>query len=328
MQIFGSMFVWIPRYSYKITKGEHTATAGAIAIKWSNNTQDDTSGYIPHPAFKLGNDDLKGIWIAKFEPSHSNATNTAQGSGTTLKIVPSVQSWRSINISTAFTTCRSMEKTNLYGWTAQAGALNTDGSITGDSNNFDVHMMKNVEWGAVAYLTHSIGKTGKVWKNPNTSVLTGHAGATEAEGYTASTTDYKSAKGVHASTTDTVYGIYDMNGGANEYIMAVTDSLIYSSGFSTLPNIKYYDLYTGSTVSQQTNYDLNTSKKGDAIYETSSAGSGNTSWYGDESNFVKAYNSWFTRGGTYVSSATGIFSFSCNSGESLGSFTFRPVIGI
>jgi hypothetical protein len=323
----GSMFVWIPRYSYKITKGENTATAGAIAIKWSNNTQDDTS-YISHPAFKLGNDELKGIWVAKFEPSRADATSSSNGSNTTVKIVPSVLSWGNLNVSASFTTCRNMEKTSVYGWTAQAGALNTDGSITGDSNNFDVHMMKNVEWGAVAYLTHSIGKTGEVWINPR-SGLTGQAGGSASSESTSSTTDYKSANGVHASTTDTVYGIYDMSGGTSEYVMAVSATATASSGFTTLPDSKYYDSYSNITSSETGSYTSNSNKKGDAIYETSSSGGGNTSWYGDSSSMILAAQPWFRRGGVYVSAAAGgMFSFERYDGKATSIATFRPVIGI
>jgi hypothetical protein len=76
----GSMFVWVPRYTYKIN-----TTTQDIDIKFSELLIDDTSdGYIKHPAFYYGgysggNDlnpnagystygvELSGIWMSKFE---------------------------------------------------------------------------------------------------------------------------------------------------------------------------------------------------------------------------------------------------------------------
>ena len=44
----GSMFVWVPRYTYKIENE-------AIDIKWSLGIEDDTQhGYLRHPAFYMG----------------------------------------------------------------------------------------------------------------------------------------------------------------------------------------------------------------------------------------------------------------------------------
>jgi hypothetical protein len=76
----GSMFVWVPRYTYKIN-----TTTKDIDIKFSQLLIDDTSdGYIKQPAFYYGgysggNDlnpnagystyglELSGIWMSKFE---------------------------------------------------------------------------------------------------------------------------------------------------------------------------------------------------------------------------------------------------------------------
>jgi hypothetical protein len=302
MHSFGSMFVWIPRYIYKITSGLHSSTTGKIGIKWSNNTQDNTSdGYAMHPAFNFGGQELKGIWVAKFEASNSSSY---------IKVVPNVYAWCSMNVASIFTTCRNMEKTDRYGWATQGGTLNTDGSITGDSNSFDTHMMKNMEWGAMAYLTHSIGKTGEIWMNPDSNHTTGRAGTFQSQYWVSSTTPYNTAYGVHASTTDNVYGIYDVAGGAYEYVMGVLGTTIGSSGFSSLPATKYYDSYLGNSSDSQANYELN-SKKGDAIYEISSSGTNvtRTCWYSDISVFVNKDNAWFMRGANCDTSDSGIFEF-------------------
>ena len=39
-------------------------------------------------------------------------------------------------------------------------------------------------------------------------------------------------KGVGASTTGTIYGVYDMSGGAWEYVMGNYNDIAASSGFS------------------------------------------------------------------------------------------------
>ena len=59
-------WVWIPRYAYNQT-GTNTSI---IFVDTANNPisgEELTSNYIVHPAF--GND-LKGIWVSKYEPSH------------------------------------------------------------------------------------------------------------------------------------------------------------------------------------------------------------------------------------------------------------------
>ena len=81
------MFVWIPRYEYKIegqygkdgTDAEHP---GEIEIKFIKNTQltaDD--GYILHPSFEFGNTDndkqhLNGLWVGKFKISHNTLSSS------------------------------------------------------------------------------------------------------------------------------------------------------------------------------------------------------------------------------------------------------------
>jgi hypothetical protein len=314
------MFVWLPRYSYKITSGYNSSTTGMIAIKWSNNVTDNTdNGYIVHPAYTFGGQQLKGIWVSKFEPARTDATASIVGTSTSIKIVPSVICRRYVNVSTAFNLCREMERTGIYGWTAQAGAINTDGTIANDTNSFDIHLMKNVEWGAVAYLTHSIGKTGEVWTN-TISYITGYAG-TNVTG-SGTTTDYKSANGVHASTTDNVYGIYDMVGAGREYVMGVLGTNFWS--FTNAPNSKYYDSYAGTSdyTNRAINFNSNSNKKGDALYETSSVGQGSTGWYGDSSDFINIDTVWFYRGNN------GMFSYTPSNGVSADYTSFRPVMTI
>ena len=55
---------------------------------------------------------------------------------------------------------------------------------------------------------------------------------------------YNGSQGVSASTTGNIYGVYDMRGGINEYVMGVYSNRLSESGFTTMPESKYYTLYT------------------------------------------------------------------------------------
>ena len=319
----GSLYVWIPRYSYKITSGEHAASqkswnsltaAGTakIEVKFSNGTTDDTTdSYIAHPAFTFGTDELEGIWVAKYEASQGNTTSqvSAPTSSTSVaKSIPGVASWRNISVS------------NMFDY-----AYNT-------YRNADSHLMKNTEWGAIAYLTNAIGRIPYI--NNSSSYITGNAGGSQNASSTSGTTNaWNTAGGVKASTTHNVYGIYDMSGGSLEYVAAYL-----SNGDSNLSSLvkagsKYKEVYEAYLVgpggSQAENYvAYSTSKKGDAVYETSSSSFGSTSWDGDYSNAPNhAGYPVFRRGGRYDDySGAGVFYFGRGSGGADSDHGFRVVL--
>jgi hypothetical protein len=180
-----------------------------------------------------------------------------------------------------FTASRNMETDSKYGWGLASG-LNADGTFATDTNNVDTHMMKNIEWGTVAYLSQSaFGKNAEITLNSNASYYVGGGSGTAY------------VTNVGQSTTGNIYGIYDISGGSYEYVMGNNNNLAGSSGLtpSTI-NDKYIDRYTG--------YD--STKYGDALYETSTTTSGTTAWYGDNS---ASGNPWFMRGGHCLSGASG-----------------------
>lgn len=313
----GSMWVWIPRYAYSISSGYHTSTASSINIKFliddTNTTTDGTAietapnfvddaqtNYALHPSFNFGGTQLTGMWVAKFEASDDGVGN--------VKIIPDAVSWRGINVNNAFNKVRSMETNNVYGW-------GTTGS------GIDTHMMKNTEWGAVAYLTQSLyGKNAEVWINPANNYTTGCAGGSvSSDATTGCINSHKTANGQQASTTGNIYGIYDMSGGAWEYVMGNINDLSGNSGITDVAaiNNQYIDRYTG----------YNTTINGDAVYETSNASSGSTSWYADYSNIPDIMTPWFLRGGYYGNTTNaGIFSFYNQTGENQDDMSFRPII--
>ena len=320
----GSMWVWLPRYAYSITSGYHSSTAGNIEIEFMKGLTNETStgrttfqnasgqgNWNIHPAFNYGTT-VSGLWVAKFEASRSNATSSSAGSNNTIKIQPGVQSWRSITVNDIYTNCLNYNKT-----------LNS-------------HMMKNDEWGAVAYLSKSkYGKQNEeVWINNSGSYITGSAGNSASAGSnTGTTNDYTSTQGVKASTTGTVYGVYDMSGGAWEYVAGYVnngDSNLTSYGSSLVNgDAKTKNVYSkGSSDSRDNNYSANSGKYGDAVYETSANGnSSSSSWYGDYSYFPYAGNPFFLRGGYYNNGTNaGVFSFDCSYGDSNSNDSFRPVL--
>ena len=330
----GSMWVWIPRYAYSITSGYHSSTAGNIDVEFmkglTNETStgrksfDNVSGqgkWNIHPAFNYGTT-VSGIWVAKFEASPEGATtNTSNseynGTGKKLQVKPGVSSWRSITISNIYTVCKNYNS-----------ALNS-------------HMMKNDEWGAVAYLSKSkYGKQNEeVWINNSSSYITGSAGNSASAGTDAGTTnDYTSTQGVKASTTGTVYGVYDMSGGAWEYVAGYVnngDSNLTSYGSSLVNGeAKTKNVYSkGSSDDRDSNYSANSEKYGDAVYETSANGNlGNGSWYGDYSPFPNTSGPFFIRGGEDNNGTiAGVFCFSNDNGFIYGGnsdspYSFRPVL--
>ena len=77
------------------------------------------------------------------------------------------------------------------------------------------------------------------------------------------------------------------------------------------------------------NYKKNALIYGDAIRETSTAGTGNTTWYGDASSYPGLYLPLSIRGGyLWGGSEAGLFYFSCHYGDSGFSYGFRAVLTV
>lgn len=301
-----SYFVWIPRYEYKILSGEGTSTAGVIDINFiSTEKTTPTAGYTIHPAFTSsapnggGFGEIPGLWVAKFEASQSNATSESSGDSGKIKIQPNVQSWRSIKIGDMYTNALNYDTTSI------------------NNTEFDSHLMKNSEWGAVVYLAWSkYGRNGtEITINNSRSYITGNAGNTISASAASGTTNaWNTSKGMLASTTGNASGIYDMSGGAWEYVagyVANGNSNLSSNGSSfastsvtsNSESTKYVTVYEkGSSDSQANNwnaYKALTNLRGDAMKETASSYSGNTSWNGDDSDFPSSGGPFFGRGGVY-----------------------------
>ena len=360
-----TMEVWIPRYKYKVwnynSDGTKTSNEQQIEITFENGTaktgeiscQDAISGTdgdssetcklkatnstctdatcnnktYTHPAFTFGNDEIKGFWIGKFELT---------GTISSITIKPNLSSLGSQTVSSFETNIMNMKNNN---------------SQYGFSTNADTHMIKNSEWGAVAYLSHSkygtctSGSCKEIGINNNSNFITG-CGASSSSSSSTTCNSYNTSNGVLASTTGNIYGVYDMSGGATEYAMANTvsnDGTTMMSGYSVTdnsgytgkvynrfkytsytgidyPDIKYYDKYSFS----ESMSSIKRSKLGDGIKEVYK---GDEGWYGDYSYLASSESPWFLRGGNYNRGAiAGAFYSSGNLGNASSGSSSRLVI--
>ena len=371
MDDINTMWVWIPRYTYtylntntpeeiKIKFESGTSSSGTIkctdAVASSGTTSqtctDTTNGSLKagtstytHPAFTFGDTELTGLWVGKFESSATTIPTSTSTTESTIIIKPNVQSLRNKAVSYQFRDARQMEKANnVYGFPQSSSTtFNWNGNLTGDTNNIDIHMMKNTEWGAVAYLSHS--KYGRCTSGTceeltinNCSTYTTGIGADEVSASRSSTTcttdknKYNGESGVKASTTGNVYGVYDMSGGSYEYTMGnmvnssnqfqVSSASNWST--TTYPLSKYYDSYTYNT--SDTEYTRG--RLGDATVEMAPSSSSKTTWYSEYAYFPISSKSWFERGGScYNATFAGAFYFYNDDGAAIGSYSFRASLG-
>ena len=415
----GSLWVWIPRFAYRIippasSDTERKGTTSIVFLEgttdnyYDENSQkhtakrctninevvDTTTGYTVHPAFadesKINyrnggwDSELYGIWVAKFEAAYATSSNVSAnkvnvssginysktqvwapaaivktenssatsdgwakarnyvdgvyGSTQTSIKYPTFQgssySMNYINHNDAFLLAKNMTGTkNIYGLSP---------------SDTDSHMMKNSEWGAVAYISKSqyglnpidiaVNVKNSNDNSNNVYAVTGY----NNQGQTWNDTNIKF--GNSASTTGNIYGIYDMSGGTwertaayvnngNENLSNYGASVITGGAIST----KYATAYASGETSSETtddakseaNYNVDGNKKiyGDAVYETSTKGSGYSAWYLDYSAFPENIYPFFVRGGHWDGGYTsGLFFFNWNNGEGNYHTTFRAVI--
>ncbi len=417
------MFVWIPRYAYKIPQENyHTSDAGIIDIKFlsgtsgiedmidgveynettTNNFTQFPDGYVVHPAFSVGTGEmnesgeekieLTGIWVAKFEASSdktskdnpnlgtnygsskgeeylkiedsSAPTNSADSDQVTIR--PNVTSWRNINVKNCYIACTNMVK---------------EGNIHGLTSSTDSHLIKNVEWGAVAYLAQSrygnpqgSDSSSGIWSNsyfegdgkdansPYYTTRTGMVGKsrddytgkisiksidgiTEENGVvtinyqnngTKTFYTYNTEQGIHGSTTGTVYGIYDMAGGAWEFqaFYAQVEENEYVNFFENddrvikqhIAKCMLADVEPENQMTQS--YLLNKGLYGNGIWEVSSNNCGKYAWNGCYL-WCFSLSAFSVAGAAFTDgSSTGLFYIAQDRGDGTAYRTFRPVLWV
>ena len=284
-----SYFVWIPKYRYQLwdlglydsLTTIDTSKVHEIPIIFGDyNTSDSVSGecttpmesgesgncevgdYMTHPAFL--SIPSTGFWVGKFETGYKGATTKEEAKQnmndiSKIQIKPNVYSWLGLQTSNAHL--------NAYNY----------------QRELDSHMMKNTEWGAVAYFQHSMyGSTTSVRLNNNSDYITGYQATDEPtcsiaigdcfEYCNDNTCNIAYPNSILASTTENITGIFDMAGNSREVMMSFTlnetgevlvgDVTERLSGFNgstgagtiinnlvELPEKKYYDLYKNETIS-------------------------------------------------------------------------------
>ena len=361
-----TMQVWIPRYKYKVWNynADGTASSNRQQIEITFEDEINTTGEIScqdlisgtdgspsetcklkstnatctdstcnnmtytHPAFTFGDQELKGFWIGKFELTGTISNITTK---------PNLSSIRNQSVSTFETNIMNMKNSgNRYGL----------------STNTDTHMIKNSEWGAVAYLSHSKygtctdGTCKGMGINNNSSYITG-CGATSGSDESTICNSYNTKTGMLVSTNGNIYGVYDMSGGAYEYTMAnivSNDGTTMMSGFDTSKNSEYtgklydsgnYTSYTGIDYPNNKYYDkysfstdygsIINSKLGDGIKEVYD--SSMRLWYGAYFKLVEKDNPWFIRSINFnAASNAGLFNSDGDKGAAKSYNSSRLII--
>ena len=298
-------------YTTEFYSSKSVTSQREIDIVFEDKTATKQNGdaidiYHTHPAFTFGNDKLNGIWVGKFETTGSASVPTVKGNNASLV---------NQNVSTQFTTAQKF------------GA-----STYGSTSKVDAHMMKNSEWGAVAYLSHSEYGTNKEirinnYRN-NSKTLTGCGANTENEDESNTCgIVYGKDTSYPQSTTGNVTGIFDMSGGAWEYVMGyysgasttwgATSSNNNAAGFSSKPASKYFDDYTTTNPLTACNGGI---CYGHGLSEVNE-------WYNDGTNFVFGGCPWFARSGyTSFGAGAGTFLFGCDNGGGFARSGFRAVL--
>ena len=280
----------------------------------------DNGEYMTHPAFKSFN--KTGFWVGKFETGYKDATSSDSTKYTTINaseivVKPNVYSWQNITVGNISSISRSYNST------------------------LDSHMMKNTEWGAVAILSHSkYGINREVNINNNSDHKTGYSALPSTNqgtypgtyGNTSSqTASYQTAIGGLASTTGNITGVYDMSGGAQEYVAAYISGNAGNSGFTPTTD-KYFDVYNTSSTVTTYQYRILGDATGEmGPFENFKDGDTNprwhNNWYSEISAFVESSSPWFYRGGDYERGVIGgQFYFDRHTGKAYNGLGFRIVL--
>ena len=173
----GSMFVWIPRYAYKITSGYHDAPNGGMDVKFlvgrtdqtvdgsqvveynaetTNNYTQFPDGYVVHPVFENGQStgyqngewkkEITGIWVAKFKAGIKTTEKDTDAK------VSSVSNYYYPVFKGKKYGYNLINESNCYNISL---ALDDESNPYGLTESSNSHLIKNSEWGAAAYLSMS-----------------------------------------------------------------------------------------------------------------------------------------------------------------------------
>ena len=316
--------------SYRVGCGLNRTYTNAATDTTANAVAGTT--WATHPAFTWMDADgnpveLNGIWVGKFETT---------GTRTAPTVKPNQHANVYEHIGEFYSAAKSIgqpDSANQYGG---AKTDDTTNGLTPNSHHLTKatsHMLKNSEWGAVAYLSASKYGAGANKVQINAAFLA--SGSTDADGdksqygatgcgpdsngvegkYDAGTLDettiesptacgsvdraYNGTIGQYASTTGNVYGVYDMSGGVWEYVMGN-----YSTNLSQTSNNPYNHGEVKTPIKPPYVDLYNITSNNSCTWNTSGSGCGGhalfetAGWGGDYSYFVDSSHPWFVRGGS------------------------------
>ncbi len=355
-------FVWIPKYSYRIfnlgdydsveSSQPEKSSAQQIEIEFGIRTTGEIEGecitpmesgllraqgatkdcqvgdLMTHPAFL--SIPSNGFWVGKFETGYN------QNEDPSLPMTDeNISTWTTAKAQVnEIKTDNIIIKPNVYSWRG-VKLYNFFMSAYNFNRNLDSHMMKNTEWGAVAYLSHSkYGIEDEVRINNNSNYLTGYA-ANEKDASRSETenTKWNTSNGYTASTTGNITGVYDMSGGSWEYVaMYIDGNNVGSSGMESIISNEIYNKYLdkySNLVTSNTFYKYRI--LGDATGELGpfykDGNNIKSTWYADFSRFVEPNYPLFGRGGGFgESNYSGQFYFNRGTGGAYSNDSARMVL--
>ena len=238
-----------------------------------------------------------------------------------------------------------------------ARVLTENGNIYGLTTSTDSHMLKNSEWGAVAYLTKSqygiesidIAVNKKNMNSGNSSSTKEQrnllASVYAVTGYNDKEWNDYLGTSNSASSTGNIYGIYDLSGGSLEstsgYISngnnmlgnggSLTEWINYNN-YRTVSD-EYRVVYNANDIGNtdeeksNSNYLLNNNNYGEALNEISAQGYGAPTWNEDLFHYPSKGTPFMDRGGSYSNGAqAGVFYLGCNDGIPGYGSVFRVVL--
>ena len=248
----GSLWVWIPRFAYKILAPgtEVESPVSVILLKGNTNQYVDDSGeirelprgYIVHPAFTNeisslyangGSDkEISGFWVSKFEAGYAGLGDvsgyTKYNTQTSYRTTNNIKNvyGNITKFSTKMPYPVFINKAISYNNIALGDAcnlgleLNRTGNPYGIPGSADTHITKNSEWGAVVYLASS--KYGNSNVSSNVKIASSsYTNSYSLTGYNSEVLSYNSlTSGVSSTTTGNATGVADMTGGCAEFMSA------------------------------------------------------------------------------------------------------------
>ena len=375
----GSYWVWIPRYEYKINSNDKTINVKFI--KTETITVDNDYTYIhpaftngTKNNFKNGEWDkeIPGFWVAKYAAGFQECTqkitngNIIEPTTDPNKVTYSNKTYTSFSNEGQITNALSQELTEseyasqkisypvFKPLTYAYNIISTGDSYTisqeiAKASNFyglnqdtaDSHMMKNSEWGAVVYLSHSNYGINDKKVEMNTKNLINF------DKFIFSVTGYAGdiPNGVSASTTNNKTGVFDLSGCVWERVSAYitngnTSLTTYGKSYATLKtSTKYATIYPYNEVddSNTNNYLEYKNAKygyGDAVLETSTSETSTSeqeqltnAWENNYSNYPYTHGTFFVRGGDCSNiGKAGIFAFTNATGNPQQVNGFRAIL--